>query len=268
TTLCRDMWPNNAGKMIQDKTEMASLPKHRIVPLSYEELCRWICVDPCGMDSATAVWLHPDVVGEEMRVELTIRLQGFVEEVSLGMLGSWNGTVEGAPKALQSVTLSGGLCQEAFDPQVRAISDIRELVLQLLSRPPPGRQSNDGKITLKRRVFDRVRPGDSNTDNVRVPVGEDPAGRLKRLEHLWAVRHVIEAGEQRADGKIVRVNPRVFRPGDFVDVAIAVFAVPMRVSRGRKVVEVMFAPRTVVRLLTPQASMVSHWCRNHRICRI
>ncbi|KAI0675198.1 hypothetical protein C8Q78DRAFT_965284, partial [Trametes maxima] len=254
--LSRDLWPNNSGKMIQDNSTLATLPKHRVVPATYDDLCRWICVDPCAMDSATAVWLHPDVVGDDMRVELTVRLQGFIDEISLGMLGS---TLEGAPKALQGLTLSSGQCHDAFEPQLRAISDIRQLVLQLLSRSGETRVPNDGKISLKRRVFERVSwlPFfQVNVKSVRVPLAEDPAGRLKRVENLWAIRHVVDAGEQRPDGKVVRVNPRVFRPGDFVDVAVSVIAVPMRVARGRRIVEVMFAPRTVVRLLSTEASMV------------
>lgn len=77
--------------MIQDHTTVASLPVHRRVPQTYEDMSGWLCVDPCGIDSSSAVWIHPDVVEEDVRVELSIRLQGFVEAVSIGMLGDWNG---------------------------------------------------------------------------------------------------------------------------------------------------------------------------------
>ncbi len=77
--------------MCSDTSDRHSLPAHRVVPDTYEDLCDWLCVDPCGIDSAAFVWLHPDLVGEDVRVEMTMRLQGFVESVSLGMLGNWNG---------------------------------------------------------------------------------------------------------------------------------------------------------------------------------
>lgn len=91
TSLARDTWPEGKGRMIQDQTTLASLPPHRRVPATYEDMCGWLCVDPCGADSSSSVWIHPDVVGDEVRVELSVRLQGFVEEVSIGMLGNWSG---------------------------------------------------------------------------------------------------------------------------------------------------------------------------------
>lgn len=77
--------------MLQDTTTAQTLPAHRRVPQSYEDMCAWLCVDPCGVESASTVWMHPEVVGEEERVELTMRLQGFVESISIGMLGTWDG---------------------------------------------------------------------------------------------------------------------------------------------------------------------------------
>lgn len=79
--------------MIQDASTLETLPVHRVVPENHDELCDLVCVDPCGVDSASPVLLHPDFCGDDGPVALTVRLQGFVEQPSLGMLGNWNGQV-------------------------------------------------------------------------------------------------------------------------------------------------------------------------------
>lgn len=65
-------------------------------------------------------------------------------------------TLQGAPKAQQTLTLVGGGCAAAFDPQLEALANIREVVLRLLSRSDCDTLRDDGKIHLSRRVFDRV----------------------------------------------------------------------------------------------------------------
>lgn len=54
------------------------------------------------------------------------------------------------------MTLASGRCESAFEPQVHALANIRELVLKLLSRSDCNTYDSDGKIHLKRRVFERV----------------------------------------------------------------------------------------------------------------
>lgn len=76
--------------MLLDNTPVTQLPRSRLLPRDYEELSRWMCVDPCGVDAPAAAWLQPDVGGDE-RMEATFRMQGFVEKMALSMLGNWNG---------------------------------------------------------------------------------------------------------------------------------------------------------------------------------
>ncbi|KAI0355688.1 hypothetical protein OH77DRAFT_1424630 [Trametes cingulata] len=171
------------------------------------------------------------------------------------MLGTWNGSLQGAPKAVQTLTLVSGGCHRAFNPQLHALDNVRDFVLKALSRGAPTTEQTDGKIHLKRRVFDRVRPGDDTGTNIRVPVAEDPLARARKVEGLWAIRHHIEAGVQQTDGRVTRENPRSIRPGDFVDVAITLQAISIRVSRGRRCVEVMFVPQTILRLIPSEQSV-------------
>lgn len=76
---------------MKDAASVEALPRSRRLPVEFEELCRWMCVDPCGVDSPTTAWIQPDHDGEQERAEVTIRLQGFVERIAFGMLGTWNG---------------------------------------------------------------------------------------------------------------------------------------------------------------------------------
>lgn len=64
--------------------------------------------------------------------------------------------VIGAPKAVQSVTLVGGGCSAAFDPQLIAIDNVKERVLCLLSRTRDIPDEPSSKLVLRRRVFQKV----------------------------------------------------------------------------------------------------------------
>lgn len=62
----------------------------------------------------------------------------------------------GAPKAVQSVTLVGGGCAAAFDPQLTAMDNLKEKVLCLLSRSHDIPEEPSSKLILRRRVFHKV----------------------------------------------------------------------------------------------------------------
>lgn len=63
----------------------------------------------------------------------------------------------GAPKAVQSITLVGGGCNAAFQPQLTAMDNIKERVLCLLSRGGDVPEIASAKLFLRRRVFQKVR---------------------------------------------------------------------------------------------------------------
>ncbi|KAI0643087.1 hypothetical protein C8Q79DRAFT_1002822 [Trametes meyenii] len=256
TTLARDLWPDGRGKLTIDNATAQNLPARRILPRDFDTLRAWLCVDPCASERGGPIWFHPDVVGEEERVEIAIRLQGFVDEVSLGMLGNWNGSAIGAPKAVQQLTLTSGGCTDAFSPQVNALEGVRELVLSLLSRSGEHRQIDMHKIVLKRRVFAKVRPHDLDAKTYSVPRAEDPLGRAHKIEHMWAITHRVTGAVQMPDGRVVPQNALVIRRGDFVDVAVSVQVVSYRLSRGRRGLEVQYVPQTVVRLLAADEATV------------
>ncbi len=89
-----------------------------------------------------------------------------------------------------------------------------------------------------------------------VPFAEDPLRRAGKIDHMWSIRHRIEAGSQDASGRIRRVNPVIIRPGDFVDIAVTLQTVSLRLPRGKRGVEVMLIPQAIVKLVSSEDAMV------------
>ncbi|OJT12393.1 hypothetical protein TRAPUB_11062 [Trametes pubescens] len=210
STLARDLWPENKGRLLSDNGDALNLPKSRRLPREYDALCAWMCVDPCGVDTPATAWVQPEPGQEDERTEVTIRLQGFVENISFGMLGTWNGTPQGAPKAMQTLTLVSGGCSDAFSPQVEAVDNVLELMQKFLAREVVN-SNGGGKIDIKRRVFHKVRPTEPPMRGYPVPFAEDPVGRARKIDHMWSIRHRIDAGSQDSSGRIRRENPVVIR---------------------------------------------------------
>lgn len=102
-----------------------------------------------------------------------------------------------------------------------------------------------------------MRPGDDPESAIRIPLAEDPEGRAKKIQHMWAIRHHVDGGLQGPNARLDRCNPRVIKPGDFVDVAVTVQAVSIRLPRGQRAIDVMFEPQAIIRLLKSDESLVS-----------
>lgn len=101
-----------------------------------------------------------------------------------------------------------------------------------------------------------MRPSDEGLRSLPVPFAEDPVGRARKINHMWAIRHRIDAGSQDPSGRIRRENPLVIKPGDFVDVAVNIQIVSLRLPRGQRGAELMFVPQAVVKLVSSDESMV------------
>ncbi|OJT05667.1 hypothetical protein TRAPUB_8937 [Trametes pubescens] len=157
---------------------------------------------------------------------------------------------------MQTLTLVSGGCADAFDPQLEALRNIYALVQKVLAREIINGACETGKIELKRRVFAKVRPGEDRDMGFTVPFAEDPLRRAGKIDHMWSIRHRIEAGSQDASGRIRRVNPVIIRPGDFVDIAVTLQTVSLRLPRGKRGVEVMLIPQAIVKLVSSEDAMM------------
>ncbi|TFK79953.1 hypothetical protein K466DRAFT_504724, partial [Polyporus arcularius HHB13444] len=242
--LARDLWPGGSGRLVNDSEDIQNLPARRVVPAALEDMFSWLCVDS-GCGSSANVWIHPDIA-DGRRVPVVLRLQGIVRQSLLTALGDWDGQREGAPKAMQRLTLTGSCYTDAFLPQLRAVDHIKTAVLQLMGRRGVQYNGDPNCIYLKRRVFTKVGPCTEPGLGVSLTPGEDPAGRAGRIRHMWYVEKRVQASVPQA-GKLVRANPLTFQPGDLVDVAASVQAVTMQARGGRRT-EVFLVPLHVVLL--------------------
>ncbi|RDX39821.1 hypothetical protein OH76DRAFT_1459637 [Lentinus brumalis] len=253
TILARDLWPQGCGRLTNDTVDMNNLPVRRVVPTAFEDLLAWLCVDADSGNSAS-VWLHPDVADGQRR-PVVVRLQGIVQDTCLRALGDWNGQADGAPRAMQRLTLTGSHFPDAFLPQLHAVENIRDTVLHLLGRPGVERTRQGSDIVLKRRVFTRVNAGHTAGQNVTLSASEDPSGRAARLRQLWKIDRRVAASLQESGGVLRKADPLAIKVGDLVDVAVSVQAVTIRTRAGRRT-DVMFVPLHVVRLKTAREMQV------------
>ncbi|KAJ3474764.1 hypothetical protein NLI96_g12268 [Meripilus lineatus] len=156
-------------------------------------------------------------------MQVSLRVQGFVERATLATLGNWQGSETHAPKAIQSVLLGPGTeGSGAFAEQKTGIALVKTFILDRIG----GRVGNEtftksepDKVMLQRRVFTRVREGE---EYIELKRSEDPSGDAAKIRSHWAVSTRMEIGRRTTDGKIVRCPSYLIRPGDFVE-AIVVF---------------------------------------------
>ncbi|KAH9884300.1 hypothetical protein C8Q73DRAFT_661185 [Cubamyces lactineus] len=265
-TLARDLWPKSIGRLIQEgQTSIDNLPSARKIPTTPEALAEWLCVEPMPSQGQAAVYIRSDVPGvaqlnegstHDDPLELVIRLQGVIADMNLNVGGDWDGSVDNVMRAKQHLSLIGGGCKAAFEPQESAVNAIRELVLVMLGKSEELGRGRPGTITLRRRVFTKIRHGvNDDLPNV-VRASEDPKKRFHDIRHSWRVTERVTAGVQQADGQINVIPPLTLRRGDFVDVSVRVNVAMMRTAQGPRY-EVLFEPLTVVKLLAASAVMVS-----------
>ncbi|KAI1789018.1 hypothetical protein LXA43DRAFT_1183516 [Ganoderma leucocontextum] len=251
--LCRDMWPKYLARFPNDLDEPSTLPKSRLLPSAYEDLCERVAVVGNLNRGVDVLAIHPEQNPGEAP-GLCVRLQGIVGQVSLTPRGNWNGDVDDAVKATQSlilIDLHPGCEDSAFARQREAMHDLEELILaQVHGRrgdEKPARVARNGAINLRKRAFAMPKPGVTGITSTNA---DDPDGKVRRMAHLWLVDHRIMTSVPNSKGRVSMVPPPAIRTGDMVDVAVSVEVVRRRGPGGGYMIEVMFCPLHVVRLKT------------------
>lgn len=120
-------------------------------------------------------------------------------------------TAQGAPKAMQTLTLVSGGCTDAFSPQLEALDNIMELVQKFLAREVVN-TNNGGKMEFKRRVFHKVRAMQESA--VGVAHASVPVGATHRGNHQGFLR-AVRGGSCRAgeEDRPHVVHPASYRRG-------------------------------------------------------
>ncbi|KAF7796808.1 hypothetical protein EIP86_007992 [Pleurotus ostreatoroseus] len=217
--LVRDMWPQFLPRIAQDKS-LEKLQAHEKLPDNLHDLGAWAYVRRfAGKTSTPYTLLHAseDLNTNDQVREVFIRVQGYVLEANLEPLGDWDGTLAGAPKARQFLTLHGNVDTEPFNAQCDALSRIRDFILRR-THSAKSNQEQNGRIYLHNKVFTKVRPG-TNQKSALHPM-DDPFDRAKHVDRKWLVTKTIKFGFRDQAGKLKKLSHYAIKPGDFVDVKV------------------------------------------------
>ncbi|KAJ3487740.1 hypothetical protein NLI96_g3329 [Meripilus lineatus] len=156
------------------------------------------------------------------RVQLGLRVQGFVQRLNISPFGNWMGTESTATTANQFVAVGPGENgKDAFAAQLQALERVREFVLRLLHQEVVPRTAG-GSLLVQRRVFAKVRDGD---ELEAITSREDPQGRAKELNGKWGIKDRLAIGKLVDGYKIVRCPYITIQRGDFVEMLLEVSVV-------------------------------------------
>jgi len=241
-----------------DSMSILACANWQIVPADFETVCEWAYV---SIDTSVSDWtrvyhlLYKQPSGDnEANVvyPVTLRIQGFLQNFDLSVLGSWDGESTNAVKAVQFLSLTSGGLNEPWIPTQLAIHNIRQLIRQTLSRtqssPSEVLADPDASIYMTRRVFTKVRGSVDNTPSVLDPT-DDPHNWGWRVASDWRVTEKLQIGRLLDDGRIVSSSHLALSKGDFVDVGFE-FAIS---NRGRRGVAVHLCMTHVLQLLPSYA---------------
>lgn len=92
--MVRDLFPNAIGRPLIDDVTYASASPWQLVPDSFDEICNWADVISVGRDSTGSLrykLVYKTEGDDQNRLEVRLRLQGFLSNAAIGPLGDWNG---------------------------------------------------------------------------------------------------------------------------------------------------------------------------------
>ncbi|KAI0335954.1 hypothetical protein GY45DRAFT_1235425, partial [Cubamyces sp. BRFM 1775] len=250
------LWPTKIAEVVSKGYDQQVREGWQFIPETFDRLCDWAAVvsdESVGKHVGLRHLVYDAAVMKDDDGGLctvTIVLQGFLGKCALSALGNWKGSVyRDAPSAVQFMELESGGCDVPFGAQQRALKDIRELIaLKVGGAVLDGGNSDDPVITLRRRVFTKVRPTDNGVTGVRLTDANDPNGFARKVAHHWRVEGSISTAIRRPNGSNMAVAYDVLQPGDFVEVSATAYVEVVR-TRKRRGTVIQFEMHEVVRLL-------------------
>ncbi|KAJ3474719.1 hypothetical protein NLI96_g12295 [Meripilus lineatus] len=242
------LWPSDVRQLPEPAEGEGDGLATTDVPKSVEEMLGWAYVGR-RMDCRdrtrryTLFYASPNTQpsgGLVRRVQVGIRTQGFVQRLNISPLGNWQGTEQTASGATQFLTIGPGNDGNfAFNAQQDALERVREFVLRLLHEEPNSRRKG-GTLLFQRRVFTKFGEGISTCE---MGMGDDPQGRLSRLEGKWVVKDKLAIGKLTTEGRVVRCPYISIQRGDFVEALVEVTVITAGPRR-----QVAFSLQQVVKL--------------------
>lgn len=83
------MWPCGLGRPAVETEAMLGVPTWRVLPTNYDALCDRVGVEGAGSTQPRVILSQTGLENQRRMIQLSLRLQGVVAEVSLGATGNW-----------------------------------------------------------------------------------------------------------------------------------------------------------------------------------
>ncbi|KIJ58466.1 hypothetical protein HYDPIDRAFT_102598, partial [Hydnomerulius pinastri MD-312] len=222
--LAKNLWPAELASYLHGISD-DDLESWQIAPLTYEDTCEWATVSAkpnCTDHTHGHIILYRELTfGEQDTIYLvTLRIQGFLGRMELATFGNWDGTMKGAPMAIQHLMLSAGVFPDIWESTLQTVHNVRKLITASLSGGTVAdRQADDPhNLYMQRRVFTKVTSFMRNHKSVLDAV-DDPSRSAAALKPSWQVTEKLQVG--RVIGEVTfACPPSVLSPGDFVDVGV------------------------------------------------
>ncbi|KAI0043921.1 hypothetical protein FA95DRAFT_1574808 [Auriscalpium vulgare] len=209
--LVRDMWPGGVGRVSVDQQDSGDMHDWQIVPNDLEDRSRqntFVHIQDENIEP------DQDETSPARLYQVTFRMQGYLGDHNLAVLGDWDGTEESACKATQHLMLEPGALEHIFAIQRSSLNNIPRFILRQLGCIDNTKQDIEASkgIYLGRRVWTKVTQKSQPAPSVLLPI-DDPLRRAHRMRSRWRMTEKISFGQRTPSGRIL---------GDFVDVAATV----------------------------------------------
>ncbi|KAI0062393.1 hypothetical protein BV25DRAFT_1915944 [Artomyces pyxidatus] len=256
--LVRELWPKKIGMRDYHPLEFQRCLPWERCPKDMEELLSWAYFTHNRAMSELAwkpfIFAHlsqnPYDLFPGRRVEeVTLRIQGFVEDSELDGAGNWDGAKETAADAAQSLTLGGGEFADVFAHQVEAVKNISELGKRSIC--PRARDdwaddmTKDGKILFRRKLF-RQRVNTSLTPTSLNKFADEAS--MTSLESDVMDERKLVFRTMCPEGELWNTTSEMIRINDFVEVHTFVRVLMKVEPNGLPRPYLVLHPTAVVRL--------------------
>ncbi|KAF7790457.1 hypothetical protein EIP86_001412 [Pleurotus ostreatoroseus] len=235
--LVRDLWPAEIPRARNDNKPYDKLDGKEVAPDTLDDMMAWAWVKDRGYGIRNR-WSLMHAVGDPDSLvplhEVAFRVQGFVVDMDLSVLGDWNRQEHGAAAARQFLVIDGGQHADIFAKQVDTLNLVRQLVARSTKSKDVQEQGRK-RIHIYRPVFTKRMPG--SEDSGCLSKDDDPSGQARRMRMRWIVSDKLVFGALSAQGQLQAASAGKIKKGDFVDVKIIpeIFSPKGAASRDAKV---------------------------------
>ncbi|KAI1796028.1 hypothetical protein LXA43DRAFT_1058233 [Ganoderma leucocontextum] len=233
------LWPQDLARVTHSSYDQHVRAGWRHFPPTADGILDWIEVIPTSGPNIrpgekrvvyTTATLDPQL-RKHSPTDMTFFVHGFIRALNLSPLGNWTtpfiirySKEVHAPSAVQHLTLVSGGHTAAFDAQLIAIAQLKDVISMLTGAEEIVHEGVIPQaIRLERNVFFKIR-SDAEIDpppSTQLTDENDPGHKARRIASRWSVSQLLPTYIRRPDGHDKAVPYHAFRIGDFVEVTVS-----------------------------------------------